>query len=265
MKLSLARKLLLGALVLALAAGGAFAVLAQDDDATADTETSACAPPTRGDWRGNHLDALAELDMTIAELRDHLASSGTIQELLAESDAQAGLDAARLACIDELEANGDLTAEQAAALRAVIETGAHQAMREALGGDGEGWGKGDRDALGKRGGHGGRGKRGIGGRGFFEGRGIPIMPEFFGGNINEMLEGLLGELGEDGELSDELRERFEQLKEELRSGGRGGLGLRGFRIERGPGGRWHFDWFDNDDADSDEMHDDEDASADNSA
>ena len=194
MNLSLTRKLLLGALVLALAASGAFAVLAQDDDATADTETSACAPPTRGDGRGNHLDALAELDMTIAELRDHLASGGTIQELLAESDAQAGLGAARLACIDELEANGDLTAEQAAALRAVIETGAHQALRAALGeahGDGE-W---DKDGRGARGWRGDRGGHGIGGRGFFERRGIHIMPEFFGGNLNEMLEGLLGEAG----------------------------------------------------------------------
>ena len=58
-------------------------------------------------------------------------------------------------------------------------------------------------------------------------------------------------------LSDELRKRFEHFEEELRSGGRGGFGLRGFRIERGPGGRWHFDWFDNDDADSDEMHDED--------
>ena len=113
MKIPLSRKIILGALVLALAAGGAVYVLAQDESTT-DTETSACAPPTRDVSRGNPLDALAELDMTLAELRDHLASGGTIQELLANSDRQAEREAAHLACIDELEANGDLTAEQAA-------------------------------------------------------------------------------------------------------------------------------------------------------
>ena len=79
MNLSLARKLLLGALVLALAASGAFAtILAQDDDAP-DTEASACALHLAAMGAiTTRLDALAELDMTIAELRDHLASGGTI-------------------------------------------------------------------------------------------------------------------------------------------------------------------------------------------
>ncbi len=101
MKISLARKIILGALVLAFAVGGAVYVLAQDESTT-DTETSACAlRHHRDDWRRNPLDALAELDMTIAELRDHLASGGTIQELLANSDRQAEREAAHHTCIDE--------------------------------------------------------------------------------------------------------------------------------------------------------------------
>ncbi len=256
MKISLTRKLLLGALVLALAASGAFAVLAQDDDATADTETSACAPPTRDVSRGNPLDALAELDMTIAELRDHLASGGTIQELLANSDRQAEREAAHLACIDELEANGDLTAEQAAALRAVIETGARQAMRKALGG--EGWGKGGHSGWSKRGGHGGPG---IDMRRFFGGRGIPIMPDLFGKNLFGDLDELFEELEESGSLDEAMRERLEQFEEALRSGARGRFG---FRIDRDGDGKWHFDWF-NKDTDSEEHPDDEDEDSDASA
>ena len=270
MKISLARKIILGALVLALAAGGAVYVLAQDESTTA-TETSACAlRHHRGDWRRNPLDALAELDMTIAELRDHLASGGTIQELLANSDRQAEREAAHLACIDELEANGDLTAEQAAALRAVIETGAHQALRAALGeahGDGE-W---DKDGRGARGWRGDRGGHGIGGRGFFERRGIPSIPDFFGKSPFGSLDELFEELEESGSLDEAMRERLEQLEEALRSGARGRFS---FRIDRDGDGNWHFDWF-NKDTDSDDDHsdtdedmnedEDSDASANNSA
>ena len=261
MKISLARKIILGALVLTFAVGGAVYVLAQDESTT-DTETSACAlRHHRGDWRRNPLDALAELDMTIAELRDHLASGGTIQELLANSDRQAEREAAHLACIDELEANGDLTAEQAAALRAVIETGARQALREARGG-GE-WGKSGQFGWSMRGGHGGPG---IDMRRFFGGRGIPIMPNLFGKNLFGDLDELFEELEESGSLDQAMRERLEQLEEALRSGARGRFG---FRIDRDGDGKWHFDWFGDDDTDSEEHPDDEDedpdASANNSA
>ena len=261
MKISLARKIILGALVLALAVGGTFAVLAQDESTT-DTETSACAlRHHRDDWRRNPLDALAELDMTLAELRDHLASGGTIQELLANSDRQAEREAAHLACIDELEANGDLTAEQAAALRAVIETGARQALREARG-DGE-WGKSGQFGWSTRGGHGGPG---IDMRRFFGGRGIPIMPDLFGKNLFGDLDELFEELEESGSLDEAMRERLEQLEEALRSGARGRFG---FRIDRDGEGKWHFDWFGDDDTNSEEHPDDEDedpdASANNSA
>ena len=266
MKISLARKIILGALVLALAAGGAVYVLAQDESTT-DTETSACAlRHHRDNWHRNPLDALAELDMTIAELRDHLASGGTIQELLANSDRQAEREAAHLACIDELKANGDLTAEQAAALRAVIETGARQALREARGG-GE-WGKSGQFGWSMRG---GRGGPGIDMRRFFGGRGIPIMPELFGKNLFGNLDELFEELEESGSLDEAMRERLEQFEEALRSGARGRFG---FRIDRDSDGKWHFDWFDKD-TDSDEDHsdtdedmnedEDSDASANNSA
>ena len=204
--------------------------------------------------------------MTIAELRDHLASGGTIQELLANSDRQAEREAAHLACINELEANGDLTAEQAAALRAVIETGARQAMREARG-DGE-WGKSGRGAWDFRG---GRGGHGIDMRRFFGGRGIPIMPDLFGKNLFGDLDELLEELEESGSLDEAMRERLEQFEEALRSGARGRFG---FRIDRDDDGNWHFDWFDKD-TDSDDDHpdtdedmnedEDPDASANNSA
>ena len=265
MKISLARKIILGALVLALAAGTVFVAFAQDEDTAAAAETSACAlRHHRDDWRRNPLDALAELDMTIAELRDHLASGGTIQELLANSDRQAEREAAHLACIDELEANGDLTAEQAAALRAVIETGARQALREARGG-GE-WGKSGQFGWSTRGGHGGPG---IDMRRFFGGRGIPIMPDLFGKNLFGDLDELFEKLEESGSLDEAMRERLEQFEEALRSGARGRFG---FRIDRDGDGKWHFDWFDKDtDSDDDhsdtdeDMNEDEDASANNSA
>ena len=261
MKIPLSRKLLLGALVLAFAVGGAVYVLAQDESTT-DTETSACAlRHHRDDWRRNPLDALAELDMTIAELRDHLASGGTIQELLANSDRQAEREAAHLACIDELEADGDLTAEQAAALRAVIETGAGQAMRDAMGS--KSWGKSGHFGWSKRG---GRGGPGIDMRRFFGGRGIPSIPDFFGKSPFGSLDELFEELEESGSLDEAMRERLEQLEEALRSGARGRFG---FRIDRDDEGKWHFDWFGDDDTDSEEHPDDEDedpdASANNSA
>ena len=256
---SLTRKLLLGALVLALAAGAALAAFAQEEEES--TEASAC------DWRprdaGYHmpLDALAELDMTIGELRDHLMSGGTIEELLDESELQAERQANRLACIAELETNGDLTAEQAAALRSVIETGARQAMREAIGGVDRG--KGGHFGWSRRGGPGIELRRSFGGRDMPH---MPMIPDI----IREMPFGDLDELFEEleasGSLDEALRERLEQLEEALRSGGRGTFG---FRIDRDDAGNWHFDWFGDDDAETDEGTSDEteepDASANNSA
>ncbi len=266
MKISLTRKIILGALVLALAAGGAIYVLAQDESTT-DTETSACARRHhRDDWRRNPLDTLAELDMTIAELRDHLASGGTIPELLDETDLQADHEANDLACIDELEANGDLTAEQAATLRAVIETGASQAMRDAIGSIAGGIGGHIGGSM--RGGHGGPG---IDMRRFFGGRGIPIISDLFGKNHFGDLDELFEKLEESGSLDEAMRERLEQFEEALRSGARGRFG---FRIDRDDDGNWNFDWFDKD-TDSDDDHsdtdedmnedEDQDASANNSA
>ena len=234
------RKLLLGALVLALAAGGAFAAFAQEEESTA---TSAC------DWRprgaGYHipLDALTELDMTIGELRDHLMSGGSIEELLDVSELRAEWQANRLACIDELEANGDLTAEQAAALRAVIETGAREAMREAIGGRDRG--KGDHFGWSRRGGHGIEMRRSFGRRGMPS---MPMIPDIFRGLPFGDLDELFEELEASGSLDEAMRERLEQLEEALRSGGRG---FFGFRIDRDEDGKWHFDWFDEDDAETD--------------
>ena len=246
------RKLLLGALVLALAAGTALAAFAHEEEES--TETSAC------DWRPRiavyeyPLDVLAELDMTIAELRDHLMSGGTMEELLVETDIQAAMGASRLACIDELEANGDLTAEQAAALRAVIETGAREAMREAIGGRDRG--KGDHFGWSRRGGRGGHSiemRRSFGGRGMPS---MPMIPDIFRGLPFGDLDELFEELEASGSLDEAMRERLEQLEEALRSGGRG---FFGFRIDRDEDGKWHFDWFDEDDAETDdEMNEDED-------
>ena len=238
------RKLLLGALVLALTAGAAFAVFAQEEEST---ETSACDGRHRGAGYHIPLDALTELDMTIGELRDHLMSGGTIEELLDESEIQAEWQANRLACIDELEANGDLTAEQAAALRAVIETGAQQAMREAIGG--KAWGKGGPFGWSRRGGRGGPGiemRRSFGGRGMPS---MPMIPEIFRGLPFGDLDELFEELKASGSLDEALRERLEQLEEALRSGGRG---FFGFRIDRDEDGKWHFDWYDEDDAETDD-------------
>ena len=267
------RKFLLGAFVLALAAAGGFAVFAQEESAT---EASAC------DWHGpgSHisLDALAELDMTIAELRDHLMSGGTLQELLDESDLMADQQTRRLACIDELEANGDLTAEQAEALRAVIETGADQVMREAMGSRARG--KGGHFGWSFRGGRGGHdfdARRFFGGRSFdgrsfsgrsFSGRGMPGIPDILRVLPFDGLDGLLEDLEESGSIDEAMRERLEQLEEALRSGSRG---FFGFRIDRDDDGNWHFEWFDEDDSDteagsgSEGESEDTGASADNSA
>ena len=256
---SLTRKLLLGALVLALAAGAALAAFAQEEESA---QASAC------DWRprdaGYHmpLDALAELDMTIGELRDHLMSGGTIEELLDESELQAEWQANRLACIAELEANGDLTAEQAAALRAVIETGARQAMREAIGGVDRG--KGGHFGWSRRGGPRFELRRSFGRRGMPH---MPMIPDIIRGLPFGDLDELFEELEASGSLDEALRERLEELQEALRSGGRGTFG---FRIDRDGDGKWHFDWFGPDDDDTeqdDDLDEDEDtdAGANNSA
>lgn len=254
------RKLLLGALVLALAAGAALAAFAQEEESA---EASACDRRPRDAGYHMPLDALAELDMTIGELRDHLMSGGTIEELLDESELQAERQANRLACIAELEANGDLTAEQAAALRSVIETGARQAMREAIGG--VEWGKGGHSGWRRRGGPGIELRRSFGGRDMPH---MPIIPDIIRGLPFGDLDELFEELEASGTLDEALRERLEQLEEALRSGGRGTFG---FRIDRDDAGNWHFDWFgqDDDDAETDEGTSDEteepDASANNSA
>ena len=253
------RKLLLGALVLALAAGAALAAFAQEEEST---QASACDLRPRIAIYEYPLDVLAELDMTIGELRDHLASGGSIEELLVETDIQAAMEANRLACIDELEGNGDLTAEQAAALRAVIETGARQAMREAIGGVDRG--KGGHFGWSRRGGPGIELRRSFGGRGMPN---MPMIPDFFRGLPFGDLDELFEELEASGSLDEAMRERLEELQEALRSGGRGTFG---FRIDRDEDGKWHFDWFGDDDDDTehdDDMDEDEDtdASANNSA
>ena len=254
------RKLLLGALVLALAAGAALAAFAQEEEST--DEASACDRRHRGAGYHMPLDALAELDMTIGELRDHLMSGGTIEELLDESELQAERQANRLVCIDELEANGDLTAEQAAALRSVIETGARQAMREAIGGVDRG--KGGQFGWSRRGGPGFELRRSFGGRGMPH---MPMIPDFFRGLPFGDLDELFEELEASGSLDEALRERLEELEEALRSGGRGTFG---FRIDRDEDGKWHFDWFGQDDDDTEQDDDldedeDNDAGANNSA
>ena len=208
--------------------------------------------------------------MTIGELRDHLMSGGTIEELLDKSELQAEWQANRLACIDELEANGDLTAEQAAALRSVIETGARQAMREAIGGVDRG--KGGHFGWSRRGGPRFELRRSFGGRGMPH---MPMIPDFFRGLPFGDLDELFEELEASGSLDEAMRERLEELQEALRSGGRG---FFGFRIDRDADGKWHFDWYDKDDADDDmsedteetpseesEESEDTDASANNSA
>lgn len=255
------RKFLLGAFVLALVAFAGFAVFAQEEESA--PEAGACDWHGRGPASHISLDALAELDMTIAELRDHLMSGGTLQELLDESDLSADMAAQRLACIAELEANGDLTAEQAEALRAVIETGADQAMREAMGSR----------ALGKRGHFGWRFRGGRGGHDFdarrsFGGRGMSGIPDIFRVLPFGGLDELLSDLEEGGSIDEAIRERLEELEEALRSGSRG---FFGFRIDRDDDGKWHFDWFDEDennsegDSDSEGDSEDTDASDGNSA
>ena len=271
-------KLLLGALIFTLAAGAAFVAFAQEEESTA---VGACEGRHRHAYDEYPLKALAELDMTIAELRDHLASGGTIAELLVDTDLQADLKATRLACINELETNGDLTAEQAAALRAVIETGAREAMREAIGG--REWGKGDHSSWRQWRGHDGRGDRPR-----FEmrrsrgGRGMPDLPNLFRGMPFGSLEELLEEIEVSGStviMEEALRERLEEMQEALRSGS-GSRGFFGFRIDRDEDGNWHLDWFGEDDDESDgdtsddaeedpseesEESEDPDASANNSA
>ncbi|MCY4009347.1 MAG: hypothetical protein OXF22_06305 [Anaerolineaceae bacterium] len=241
------RKLLIGTLVLALVAIAGFAAFAQDEESA---ESNACDGQQRGfgyDY-DSPLDALAELDMTIAELRDHLASGGTIsellqQELLQESGLMEQRQERRLACIAELEANGDLTTEQATALRAVIETGADQAMREVMGSRAQG--KGGHFSWRHRG---GRSGHGFDARRAFSGRDMPGSIPFEG------LDELFADLAESGSLDETMRERLEQLEEALRSGSRS---FFRFRIDRDDDGQWQFNWFGPDEEEAVEPQDED--------
>ncbi|MCY3835935.1 MAG: hypothetical protein OXF83_05785 [Anaerolineaceae bacterium] len=254
------RKLLIGTLVLALVAVAGSVAFAQDEESA---ESNACDGQHHGfgyDY-DSPLDALAELDLTIAELRDHLASGGTIsellqQELLQESGLMEQRQERRLACIAELEANNDLTAAQANALRAVIETGADQAMREVMGSRVRG--KGGHFSWSHRG---GRSGHGFDARRAFSGRDMPgtiIIPDLFrslpGSIPFEGLDELFADLAESGSLDETMRERLEQLEEALRSGSRS---FFRFRIDRDDDGQWQFNWFGPDEEEAVEPQDED--------
>ncbi len=132
------RKIVYAVLITIISATGTLFALAQDEgnnaENLAESVANACTqsqePLSAEDIP---LSALADLDMSFSELQDFLAEGGNLYDLLPEGANEQTAQARALACIEALAANGDLNAEQAAALRAVIESGANMALREALG------------------------------------------------------------------------------------------------------------------------------------
>lgn len=173
------------------------AVMAQDDETTT-PNTAFCAPERSEDGeRENPVHvALEELGITREDVRAYIEAGGTIEEFFAENGIdieaireaqQAEQQATLLSCIDEAEADGLISAEQAnqlseaiaeGTLRELVQSGEFEGLfprgegqhggRNGFG-DGEGRrgnGFGDADGEGRHGPRrGGRGGNGFGGNG----------------------------------------------------------------------------------------------------
>lgn len=108
------------------------AVMAQDDDTTAPDDTTFCMPMNgvRGDSPVHA--TLEALGLTQDDIRAYMLAGGTIEELLAENGVDiellreahhAAQEATLLTCVDEAEANGLISSEQANQVREAIADG----------------------------------------------------------------------------------------------------------------------------------------------
>lgn len=168
MKLTKVQKVMsgtvIGAMLLIASAG---AVFAQDDTASDETTEPICV---RESVENPLATAIEELGLTREDIRDY---EGTLEELLTENgidvealraEFEANRTTVLIECVDALEANGTLTAEQADNLRTAIEDGSLEILRE------EGFGHGgDRNRNGRNGRNGRGGRNGADG---FFGNGI---------------------------------------------------------------------------------------------
>ena len=177
MKLTKVQKVMsgtvIGAMLLIASAG---AVFAQDDTASDETTEPICV---RESVENPLVTAIEELGLTREDIRDY---EGTLEELLTENgidvealraEFEANRTTVLIECVDALEANGSLTAEQADNLRSAIEDGSLEILRE------EGFGR-NRNGRNGRNGRGGRnGADGFFGNGIFgdDDAGEDVTPE----------------------------------------------------------------------------------------
>lgn len=168
MKLTKVQKIMsgtvIGVMIFTASVGAVFA----QDDTTSDELTAPICVMQRAEGEHPLATVIDELGVTREDIRDY---EGTLEELLEENGID--VDALRaeyhanrtqvlLDCVDALEENGSLTAEQAENLRTAIEDGSLQILRE----EGFGIGRGERNRNWRD------GRNGRGGANRFFGNGI---------------------------------------------------------------------------------------------